>query len=120
MPQRYPRGRHTLARDLRSNATDAEICLWQSLRRRQLGWRFHRQRPIGDYIVDFYCPAASLVIEVDGSQHFEAPGLKRDQGRDAYLVDRGLKVLRFDNREVLLQHDAVLEKIYQECEARTG
>lgn len=97
------------ARELRSHMTDAEQKLWYRLRRKQInGWQFYRQKPLGNYIVDFYSPVAKLVVELDGSQHFEPEHLASDQKRDAYLAGLGLRVLRFDNRQVLLEMDAVL------------
>jgi very-short-patch-repair endonuclease len=102
------------SRSLRSNMTDAEQLLWQRLRRKQInGWQFYRQKPIGYYIVDFYCAAAHLVVELDGSQHFEADHQRADQQRDAFLQSLGLRVLRFDNRQVLLETVAVVEVIRQ-------
>jgi len=70
------------------------------------------------YTVDFYCPAAKLVIELDGSQHFEADRLLNDQSRDAALARAGLHVLRFDNRQVLLEMQAVLEVINEVAATR--
>jgi very-short-patch-repair endonuclease len=100
------------SRRLRGNMTDAEQKLWQCLRRKQInGWQFYRQKPLGPYIVDFYCAAANLVIELDGGQHFEATYQAADQQRDEYLRGLGLTVLRFDNRQVLLEMEAVLEVI---------
>ena len=102
------------SRSLRSNMTDAEQHLWQYLRRKQInGWQFYRQKPLGAYIIDFYCAAAQLVVELDGSQHFEVDHQQADQQRDAFLQSLGLRVLRFDNRQVLLETDAVLEVIRQ-------
>jgi very-short-patch-repair endonuclease len=102
------------SRSLRNNMTDAEQHLWQHLRRKQInGWQFYRQKPLGSYIVDFYCAAAHLVVELDGSQHFEADHQRTDRQRDAFLQSLGLRVLRFDNRQVLLETDAVLEVIRQ-------
>ena len=98
--------------ELRSNMTDAEQLLWSRLRRKQLhGVQFYRQKPLGPYIVDFFAPAAGLIIEVDGSQHREPDHLERDRQRDRCLCEEGLLVLRFDNRAVLLETDAVLERI---------
>lgn len=92
--------------------TDAEQKLWYRLRRKQInGWQFYRQKPLGQYIVDFYSPEARLVVELDGSQHFEPEHQAADQQLDGYLVGLGLRVLRFDNRQVLLEMDAVLEVI---------
>ncbi len=109
------------ARNLRSNMTDAETLLWSRIRRKQiLGLQFYRQKPIGCYIVDFYAPKVGLVVEVDGSQHFEVESQGRDAGRDQYLEAQRLEVLRFDNRAVLKQTDAVVEAIYQAVSARLG
>ncbi len=105
------------ARKLRSNPTDAERLLWSRLRGKQVGVQFYRQKPIGPYVVDFYGPAAKLVIEVDGSQHFEEGGMQRDKQRDAYLASQGLRVLRFDNLQVMKETTAVLEVILREVEA---
>ncbi len=87
------------ARLLRRQPTEAEQVLWTRVRRKQIGGvQFYRQKPIGPYIVDFHAPAAQLVIEVDGSQHFEPEHAGQDAARDAYLEALGLTVLRFDNR----------------------
>ncbi len=108
-----------LARALRSNMTDAEQCLWQRIRNRQIGGvQFYRQKTLLSYIVDFYSPATKFVIELDGSQHFEAEHQAKDQKRDERLAREGLKVLRFDDRQVLTETDAVLRVIYDEVVAR--
>jgi very-short-patch-repair endonuclease len=107
----YNRNLKQNARRLRSNMTDAEIKLWQRLRRKQLGVQFYRQKPIANFIVDFYCASAKLVIEIDGGQHFEAAGLNHDQARDQALRALGLRVLRFDNHQVLRETDAVLQTL---------
>lgn len=108
-----------LARSLRSNMTDSEQLLWSRLRGKQLhGIQFYRQKPIGKYIVDFYAPKAMLVIEVDGSQHQENEHRHHDDIRDQYLVAQGLKVLRFNSREVLTDSDTVVEAVYEETGAR--
>lgn len=100
------------SRQLRKNMTDAEQLLWSRIRRKQLhGIQFYRQKPIGQYIVDFYAPKGKLVVEVDGSQHFEPESQQKDEIRDAYLQEQGLSVLRFTNRQVLLQIDVVVEEI---------
>lgn len=99
------------ARRLRKSATDAERRLWRHLRaRRTSGLRFHRQQPVGPYIVDFLCHSCRLVIEVDGGQHMECPS---DRQRDRWLAAHGFVVLRFWNNEVLQQTQAVLERIAQ-------
>jgi very-short-patch-repair endonuclease len=93
--------------------TDAEILLWAEIRGRQLkGHRFYRQKVIGSYIVDFYCPKAKLVIEVDGGQHFSAEGIDRDKIRDDFLEESGLKIIRFSDSEVCKNLRGVVEKIW--------
>lgn len=99
--------------------TDAEHRLWFNLRRKRLdGVPCYRQKPIGPYIVDFYLPAIRLVIEVDGSQHATEAGTSVDRVRTAYLESLGLKVIRFDNRQVLLETNSVLEVIWRELICR--
>lgn len=81
--------------------TDAEKLLWSKLRGRQLkGFQIYRQRIIGNYIVDFYFPKASLVIEIDGGQHYTDKGIKEDRVRDEYLNSQGFRILRFSYKEV--------------------
>ena len=102
------------ARGLRANAADAERRLWSQLRNRQLaGRKFRRQHPIGPFIADFACLEARLVVEVDGGQHFGAEAPQADAGRTEALKDAGLEALRFDNRQVLTQTEAVLAAIQQ-------
>jgi len=99
--------------------TDSELKLWSRIRRRQIfGLQFYRQRPIGNYIVDFYCPRAQLVLEVDGLQHMQELAERKDNYRDSYLKQQGIKVLRFDNLQVLKQLDAVVEKVYRTVASR--
>lgn len=110
----YNRDLKSFARELRKNMTDAEKALWAGIRRKQLkGGQFYRQKIIGDYIVDFYCPAAKLVVELDGGQHYLEKGKERDGLRDKCLRGMGLRVLRFSNRDVLMHIDTVLERIYE-------
>lgn len=101
-----------LARKLRKNSTDAEHCLWQSLRNRQLlNHKFRRQYVIGNYIVDFICLDKKLIIELDGSQHMDNEIY--DQKRTEYIEKHGFRVIRFCNDEVLIEIDAVLECVVQ-------
>ncbi len=102
------------ARRLRSEMTESEKKLWFHLRKKQLGIQFYRQKSIGNYIVDFYGPRAKLVIEVDGGQHLENAHVESDLSRDTYLAEQGLKVLRFNNVQVLQHIDDVLEAIVRE------
>ena len=107
------------ARCLRRNMTESEGALWFRLRGKQLlGVQFYRQKPIGDYVVDFYAPKARLVIEVDGSQHAQEEYARRDKGRDNYLTELGIKVLRFNSRDVLKDTGSVVELIYSAMKDR--
>ncbi|MDI6688728.1 MAG: endonuclease domain-containing protein [Desulfobacterales bacterium] len=99
-----------LAKKLRKNMTNAERLLWQHLRNRELGgYKFRRQRPVGPYIVDFVCLEKKLVIEVDGGQH--AGQVELDAKRSGYLEEKGYRVLRFWNNEVLKETESVLTVI---------
>jgi len=77
------------------------------------GYQFYRQRAIGNYIVDFYCPKAKLVLEVDGGQHYSDEQIEIDKKRSSYLNKLGLKVVRFTNLDVLNNIDVVLDEIYR-------
>ena len=99
------------ARELRKNATKEENLLWfRFLRKYPV--RFHRQYVIKNYIVDFYCHKAKLVIELDGSQHYEPAGQAKDQARTEELNSMGLKVIRFSNRDILQRFASVCEAIH--------
>ncbi len=112
--QPYNKTLKQASRVLRKNMTDAESLLWSRLRRKQiLGVQFYRQKPLLNFIVDFYCPIAKLVIECDGGQHYTAEGLDADQNRDHTLNELGLIVLRFSNRQILAETDAVVYEIYR-------
>ncbi len=111
---KYSAGLTQKARLLRNNLTDSEEALWFRLRRKQLlGVQFYRQKPLGNYIVDFFAPSARLIVEVDGSQHLGADQETSDRIRDTYMASLGLKVLRFNSREVLRDKDVVVEVIYR-------
>jgi very-short-patch-repair endonuclease len=111
---RYAANLKGQARKLRKKLTESESALWSCLRGKQLlGIQFYRQKPIGQYIVDFFAPKARLVIEVDGSQHMEKNHLQKDKTRDEYLTGLGLKVLRFNSRAILTETEAVMEVIYR-------
>ncbi|OGT01547.1 MAG: hypothetical protein A2Z65_02810 [Gallionellales bacterium RIFCSPLOWO2_02_58_13] len=108
----YNHALKTHARALWQGMTDAEQTLWSKLRRKQIhGVQFYRQKPLGGYIVDFYAPGARLVIELDGSQHYEQEHAQRDAVRDSYLQGLRLQVLRFNNLQVLQELEAVLGEI---------
>jgi len=107
------------ARELRSRMTDAEVFMWSKLRRKQLyGVIFSRQKTIGNYIVDFYCKAAQLVIEIDGGQHYLEEAALLDAKRDTYLRGMGLMVLRFSNLDALKCIDGVIGTIVKVLEEK--
>ena len=100
---------------LRKNLTKAEVLLWSRLRRKQLcGIQFYRQKPILNYIVDFYAPSKNLVIEIDGGQHYEQELIERDKTRDKALEKLNLRVLRFSNLEILNCMDSIIATIFNE------
>ena len=101
-----------LARQLRNNATQAEKRLWKYLRNKQMrGYDFHRQKPIDEYIVDFYCYRLRLVIEVDGFSHGFEEVYNRDKRKEKKLAEFGFYVMRFPDEQVLTDIDAVLRNI---------
>ena len=106
--------KRTQAKTLRVHATDAERIFWALLRGGRLaGLRFRRQQPIGPYIVDFFCPSAKLIIELDGGQHGRDEAVVYDEGRTRFLEARGYRVLRFWNHEVVANGDVAMEAIWR-------
>ena len=99
-----------LAQNLRKNQTKEEAKLWYQFLR-HYSVRFHRQYVIGSFIVDFYCHKAKLVIELDGSQHFEEKGQEADTKRDAFLQQQGLTVIRIPNNAIKENFAGVCEYI---------
>ena len=102
-----------LARSLRKNQTKEEALLWYNFLRK-CPVRFHRQYVIGNYIADFYCHKVKLVIELDGSQHYENPNY--DTQRDAYLKKQGLTVLHIPNNAIKENFSGVCEEIWKHVE----
>jgi very-short-patch-repair endonuclease len=97
---------------LRNQATPAEALLWKGLQRSQLeGRKFRRQHGIGPYVLDFYCPAEKLCVELDGQMHLEHAGVLHDEERTRYLNNLGIKVIRFENSVVFQNPEGVLEEI---------
>jgi very-short-patch-repair endonuclease len=102
------------AKNLRKNQTDVEKLLWQKLKARQIeGVKFRRQQPIGDFVVDFVSFEKRLIIELDGGQHTVMR--KQDIERDKVFIEKGYKVLRFWNGDVLENEQGVLEVIRENC-----
>ena len=108
-----------LARELRKNQTKEESLLWNQFLR-QYPLRFRRQYIIGNYIADFYCHQAKLVVELDGSQHYDPEEQEKDAERTRYLESQGLKVLRFSNLDVTRRFRGVCEAIDMEAMERTA
>ncbi len=104
-----------LARNLRRNSTIQERRLWNLLKNRQFyNLKFKRQQPIGNYIVDFICVEAKLIVEIDGGQHNSDENIVLDQIRTEYLNSLGYKVVRFWNQDIYRNIDGVLERLYEE------
>jgi very-short-patch-repair endonuclease len=102
------------ARKLRQEATDAESYLWSILRgRRVRGRKFRRQHPVEPYVLDFFCAELNLCIELDGGQHNEAEGRRKDAIREAFLRQKGIRTLRFTNHDMLRDTDTVLNVIWE-------
>jgi len=102
----------SFARELRQRHTDAEKALWMKLRSRELeGVKFRRQQPIGPYIVDFASFERKLIVEIDGGQHNEEGTKERDKERTMRLEERGYRIMRFWNNDVLTNLEGVLERI---------
>jgi very-short-patch-repair endonuclease len=109
-----------LKRELRSNMTGPEARLWSRLRARQLqGLKFRRQHGIGPYIVDFYCPEQSFVIEVDGDSHADADQIMKDKQREAYMQSLGLRIIRYINDDIVKNLDGVLEDLVERLSSRS-
>ena len=107
--------RRAAAKKLRANTTPHERTLWRALKELPIeGTHFRRQAPIGRYVVDFFCPAKRLIIELDGGHHNDDETAKRDRERQAWLEQEGYRVIRFWNSDVTGDLNAVLERIYVE------
>jgi len=104
------------ARQLRKAMTKPERLLWWALRRHAPEFRFRRQHPAGCYVLDFYCDAANLCVEVDGQSHDFR--IAQDQRRDRWLLDKGIMTLRFSAADVLSNLEGVLTLIVEEARGR--
>ena len=113
---KYDKRLTALARENRKNQTPAENLIWQKvLRSKQLEhYKFHRQKPIGPYVVDFYCAELRLVIEIDGDSHAEQ--IDYDTQRTAFLESRGLRVIRYANRDILSNLASIYEDLQTKLE----
>ena len=102
-----------LRRELRNEGTAAEATLWLSLKGRQVeGLRWRRQFGVGPYLLDFYCPQLHLCIELDGAQHYTIQGSENDLQREEWLLrEHGIRTIRFENKDIFINHEGVLEHI---------
>ena len=108
----YNKNLKEFSRDLRSHSTLSEILLWQKLRASQFrGYAFNRQKPLGNYIVDFYCLKLDLVIEVDGNSHFFEESVVEDQERQKVIERMGVNFLRFSDLEVKRSMPSIVVEI---------
>ena len=107
-----------LARKLRSEMSLPETLLWQSLRERPGGYKFRRQHPAGPYVLDFYCAAAKLDIEIDGAGHDSASSALRDGERSRFLRAQGIATTRIPAKLVLADLDPVVRRIVEICDER--
>ncbi|MBR0716700.1 endonuclease domain-containing protein [Bradyrhizobium liaoningense] len=113
--------RRAAAKKLRANTTPHERLLWRALKEiPSEGTHFRRQVPIGPYVVDFFCHAKRLIIELDGGHHNEDKNAARDRERQSWLESEGYRVLRFWNSEIVEDMTAVLERVYAELYGSLG
>ncbi len=104
--------KYIIARNLRKNSTIQEKRLWNIIKNRQInGYKFKRQVPVGEYIVDFMCAEINLVIEIDGGQHNKPDNIEHDNKRTEFLNSKGYKVLRFWNNDIYENIDGVIAEI---------
>ncbi len=120
MTRAFNRKEHTsMRRRLRSESPKAERLLWWRLRGKQMdGLKFRRQYGVGEYVLDFYCPAAKLAVELDGETHFDPKAEARDARRQAFVERFEIRVLRFTNPQVYEQLDAVVDEIWRAARER--
>ena len=107
----YNKNLKDFSKKLRKESTKSEIVLWNELKGKKQRYKFNRQKPLLNYIVDFYCKELSLVIELDGITHYNEEAFKKDELRQKELEKYDLKFLRFDDEEVLTDIDNVLRVI---------
>jgi very-short-patch-repair endonuclease len=107
------------ARKLRDNMTEAEQQLWDYLKSKPLGFKFRRQHPIGNYVLDFYCHKLRISIEVDGGYHLTTEQKNKDSERTAYVASLGIAEYRFTNEEIMVNLNKTIEVINEILSADT-
>jgi very-short-patch-repair endonuclease len=104
-------------RILRKNSTEAEVMVWAKLRGNQaLGYKFRRQYSVGAYVIDYYCPALKLAVEIDGDSHSGAEAMANDEHRQASIESLGIRFLRFRNEDIYENLEGVLKAIAEVIE----
>ena len=106
-----PKRTQQRARSLRQAMSFPEVILWRELRKRPAGLKFRRQHPAGPYILDFYCAAHQLAVEIDGEAHERGDRPVRDEARDAWLIAQGVKVVRIIARDVIDNLEGIVDHI---------
>ena len=108
------------SRDLRNNGEKSEAMLWKRLKSKQMGYAFARQKPILNYIADFYCKELNIVVEIDGASHFSAEAYLKDKERDRQMRVLGLEILRVLDSDVRKDADQVARFIEEQCKIIQG
>ncbi len=109
-----------LRRGLRNGPTTVERTLWKNIKNSQLGHKFRRQQGIGPYIVDFYCPEKSIIVELDGWIHGEEGHEEKDQKRQVFLEQQGFTVVRYRNEQIKYELSSVLHDLKRRCDGGLG
>ena len=113
-----PRSTIKLSRKLRSEMSPPEVMLWQELRKRPDGFKFRRQHPAGEFVLDFYCAKAKLAVEIDGATHDNIESARRDANKSSFLRSRGIATTRIPARQVLEDIDPVVQRLVEICKSR--
>jgi very-short-patch-repair endonuclease len=115
MQGKPPSHNYSKARKLRSSMSLPEVLLWNLLRRQPMGVKFRRQHPVGEYVIDFYCPSVRIGFEIDGKAHDMGDRPERDVQRDLRLAERGIRIVRIPASEVLKSASTVADSIIRLC-----
>lgn len=113
-----PRSTVKLSRKLRSEMSLPEVLLWKELRKRPDGFKFRRQHPAGEFVLDFYCAKAKLAVEIDGATHEHRETVRRDANRSSFLRSRGIATTRIPAQRVLEDIEPVVQRLVEICKSR--
>ena len=111
----YNRRLKDFSRELRQHGEKSEAMLWKRLKSKQVGFAFNRQKPILNFIADFYCKELALVIEIDGASHFSHEACLKDQERDRQMRVIGLEIIRVRDAEIRSNPDGIANYIGEQC-----